>query len=356
MRILVGNPFGIGDVLFSLPLVRALRRAFPGGFLGFLCNGRTEELVAGWPELNWHRRFEKDEFRRVWARSRRQGMQMLLGLVDEVRRERFDLFLDLSLGWHYGLAAALAGIRRRVGFDFRRRGRFLTRRMPLTGFDQQPVPEYYLDLLPLAGISRAAPPDGPLTLSAEVERRVDRCWADLALPRDRKIVTLVPGGGTSWGRDASYKHWPAERFAQVGDSLASRHGAQVVVVGDQQEEPICRQVAERMQQKPKLGVQFPSLLLLAGLLKRSDVVIGNDGGTLHLASAVGARTVSIFGPVDGSVYGPYPARPIHRVVSLGLACRPCYRSFRFPPCPWDNRCLKELGVEPVLKAADALLA
>jgi ADP-heptose:LPS heptosyltransferase len=111
-----------------------------------------------------------------------------------------------------------------------------------------------------------------------------------------------------------------------------------------------------MGARPHLAIQLPSLLLLAGLLKRCALVIGNDGGTMHLASAVGTRTVSLFGPVDSSVYGPYPPRPIHRVVSLGLACRPCYRSFRFPPCPWDNRCLKELPVEQVLEAANALLA
>lgn len=356
MRILVANPFGIGDVLFSLPLVRALRRAFPAGHLGYLCNGRTQELIASWPELNWHCVFEKDEFRQGWARSRRQAWESLRELLRRVRHQRFDLCLDLSLGWHYGLGALLAGIPRRVGFDFRRRGRFLTRRLPLAGFHQQPVPEYYLDLLPLAGIPRSAPPDGPMPLPAGTEERLRRYCAERSLPAGGKILALVPGGGTSWGPHASYKHWPAERFAQVGDSLARRHGAQVLVVGDQSEEPVCRRVAESMQNKPRLAVQVPSLLLLAGLLRRCALVIGNDGGTLHLANAVGARTVSIFGPVDGSVYGPYPARPIHRVVSLGLACRPCYRSFRFPPCPWDNRCLKELGIEPVLEAANALLA
>ncbi len=49
MRILIANLFGIGDVLFSLPLVRALKASAPDPFIGYLCNARTEELVAAWP-------------------------------------------------------------------------------------------------------------------------------------------------------------------------------------------------------------------------------------------------------------------------------------------------------------------
>ena len=75
MRVLIANPFGIGDMLFSLPLVRAIRAAEPDAFIGILCNARTEELVSCWPELDWRHTFEKDEFRRRWKSSRRMGMR-----------------------------------------------------------------------------------------------------------------------------------------------------------------------------------------------------------------------------------------------------------------------------------------
>jgi len=168
------------------------------------------------------------------------------------------------------------------------------------------------------------------------------------------MAGIVPGGGASWGPNAVYKQWPPERFARMADHLA-RRGLQILLIGDAQEISLCRQVADRISVPPAFIVQVPSLLLLAGLLKRCRVVVGNDGGTMHLASAVGTPTVSIFGPVDASVYGPTPGGNTHRVVSKGLACRPCYQRFRFPPCPWDNACLKKLEVEPVLQAVDEIL-
>ena len=354
MRILVANPFGIGDVLFSLPLVRALRQAQPDSFLGYLCNRRTEELVAHWPELDWRLTFEKDEFRSALRDSRMGGIRFLNRTLRAVRKEKFDLLIDLSLGWQMGFAGILCGIPRRVGFNFRGRGRFLTCAVPLEGFSGRPVAEYDLDLLEPLGIPRPRSIPAGIPLPEQTDAEVDRYLEGHRVDPSAPMAGIVPGGGASWGPNAAYKQWPPERFARTADHLAQR-GLQILLIGDAKELALCRQVAERMSAPPALIVQVPSLLLLAGLLKRCRIVAGNDGGTMHLATAVGTPTVSIFGPVDASVYGPYPGNSSHRVVSKELACRPCYRGFRFPPCPWDNACLKKLEVEPVLRAVDEIL-
>lgn len=354
MRVLIANPFGIGDVLFSLPLVRAVRAAAPGAFIGYFCNRRTEELVASWPEIDWHHPFEKDEFRRRWKNSKRDGFRFLSGTLGALRQRRFDLLLDLSMGWHAGFAGLLCGIPKRAGFDFRGRGRFLTDAVPLKEFSH-PVADHYLDLLQPVGIPRPDRISWDLALSEEADRSA-RYYLQRNKLEGEALAALVPGGGASWGPNARFKQWPPERFAKVADHLARQHRLEILLLGDASEEPLCREVAARMSSPPRLIVQVPSLLLLASLLKRCRIVVGNDGGLLHLAEGAGAPTVSIFGPVNASVYGPVPDSPPHRVVAKTLACRPCYREFRFPPCPWDNACLKELDVGPVLKAAEELLA
>lgn len=355
MRALIANPFGIGDLLFSLPLVRAVRAAEPDAFIGILCNARTEELVGCWPELNWRLAFEKDEFRRRWKSSRAAGVRLLSRALGEIRRQRFDALIDLSLGWHTGFAGLLCGIRRRIGFNFRGRGRFLTEALRLQEFSSRPVADYYLDLLKPLGLPRPAAGLGwELALPEEARQRAGEYLRREQLA-GAELAAVVPGGGASWGPNARYKQWPPERFAQAADHLTRQHQLKILLIGDASEESLCREVAARMSAPPAAIVQVPSLLTLAGILRRCRLALGNDGGTLHLAEAMGTPAVSIFGPVDPAVYGPPPGSILHRVVAKRLACRPCYRSFRFPPCPWDNACLKDLEVAPVIEAADDLL-
>ena len=99
-----------------------------------------------------------------------------------------------------------------------------------------------------------------------------------------------------------------------------------------------------------------SLLSFAGIIAKAKRLITNDGGPLHMSVALGVKTVSIFGPVDEKVYGPYPASERHVTITKDkLPCRPCYNNFKFPECVNDNECLKGLDAKKVAKACLELL-
>ena len=86
------------------------------------------------------------------------------------------------------------------------------------------------------------------------------------------------------------------------------------------------------------------------------LVVTNDGGPLHMASALGVKTVSIFGPVDEKVYGPYPPSDKHIVITnKNITCRPCYKNFRFWGCPNNLSCVKDITVDEVFTAVRSLL-
>ncbi len=341
-------------MLFSLPLVRALRRADPTGWIGYLCNRRTEEIVELWSELNWRHTFEKDEFRNAFQKSPLKGIGFLSGLSSEIRRQKFDCLIDLSLGWQAGFVAAWAGIPKRIGFDYRGRGRFLTHKTKLDGFDSRPVADHYLDLLSSLGIPRPELTSDliHIDLPPAVREEAAGYLHSIGIPSGRPFFALVPGGGASWGPNSIYKQWPPERFAELAGKLMDRDSAECVIIGDKTEQPLCQAVAAQIKRPVSIAAPVPSLKILAGLLAQAEQVIGNDSGPMHLATAVGTRTVSIFGPVDAAVYGPAVADKNHRVVTRGITCQPCYHHFRFPPCPWDNACLKALSVESVLQAAE----
>jgi heptosyltransferase III len=220
--ILIVNPFGIGDVLFTTPLVRAVRRAFPESRIGYLCNRRTESLLRNNPNLDDLYVYERDEIVRMWRSSRRLWLGHLAWFMRQIVRAKFDFVIDLSLNERYSFILRLLGVRRCVGFDYRHRGRFLSDRVPIDGYHDVHVVEYYRRLLSFLGILMD---DGELEcrLSEDDETWADDWLRERQLADGKPLVGMVPAGGVSWGIGAPFRRWTTEGFAQVGDSLAERY-------------------------------------------------------------------------------------------------------------------------------------
>jgi ADP-heptose:LPS heptosyltransferase len=95
--ILIVNPFGIGDVLFTTPLVRAVRGTFPESRIGYLCNRRTESLLRNNPHLDDLYVYERDEIVRMWRSSRWLWLRHLAWFMRQIVRAKFDFAIDRSL-------------------------------------------------------------------------------------------------------------------------------------------------------------------------------------------------------------------------------------------------------------------
>ncbi len=353
--ILIVNPFGIGDVLFATPMVRALRRELPESRITFVCNARSVELVETNRHLSGVLVFDSGEFKQRWRASHREAWRSLRGLWTALRSLRCDLLIDLSLEGRYSVAAMLLGIGRRVGFDVKGRGRWLTQRVALAGYEGRYVAEHYLSLLDLIGV----PQDGQgldLWLTDEDQAAAHRCLVDVGIASDEPLIALAPGGGASWGASAVNKQWLPERFVEVGRALRRQH--RVVVIGGAGEAALCERVADGVAGETRSLAGRTMVRQAAALLRRCRLLVCNDGGLLHVAVSQDVPTVSIFGPVDERVYGPYApgSAERHRAVARDLPCHPCYRSFRMPPCPYDLACLKGLEASVVVAAAERLLA
>lgn len=352
-KVLIINIFGIGDVLFTTPIIRSLKTAYPDVGIGYLCNRRTSPLLERYPQIQRVFVYERDELEALRRRSTWQYLKAVGRLIREIKTERFDVGLDVSLNSFMSFLAFAAGIPNRIGYDYKGRGIFLTKKIPLTGYEGRHVVEYYLDLLGELGVSvRQKEMELPLTFE-------DTAWARRFLEENGlkegagHLIGVIPGGGESWGKDALYKRWPPERYAKLADKLVEKYKAQIILMGGQNEAQLCAQTASLMCRMPVVSAGKTSLGQFAALARRCSLVITNDGGPLHVAAAVGTKTVSIFGPVDERVYGPYPLGD-HRVINKEIACRPCYRKFRRADCAHIS-CLSQLSVEEVFeKVSDVL--
>lgn len=354
-KFLIINPFGIGDVLFTTPVIRAIKDTYPDAFIGYWCNQRVEGILKGNKKINLIFPLSRGDIKKIYKRSKLEGIRSFLSLLRRIRKERFDIYIDLSLEHHYSLIAKLLGIRKRVGFDYKGRGRFLTDKVKLDSYNSKHVVEYYLGLLDSIGI-RCGNYDLELNVCGRSKVRIDSILRCYGVIDTDLIIGIAPGAGGSWGKDAHLKHWPALKFAQLAKKIAESFNAKILILGDEAERPIADIIANVMQQKVIDLTGKTSLEELAAAIRSLKILITNDGGPLHMAVALGVKTVSIFGPVSELVYGPFPVNGArHIVLKNNLECRPCYRDFRLEPCQRKRECLEGIEIKEALEAVRGLI-
>ncbi len=351
-NILIVNPFGIGDVLFTTPLIANLKRAHPQARIVYLCNRRAAEVLSADQGIAKVLVYERDEFVAVYKKNPIEFAMKWLGLAYEIREARFDVVFDFSLNSTFGFLGLYAGIKRRIGFDHKGRGRLLSERIPLAGYEGRHVIEHYLDLLNRVGVP-VTERYMSISVGASEEKWAKDWLKEKGIALDSLIIALVPGGGQSWGAAAKNKRWPADKYARLADNIFAKCPGVIILLGDSKETQLAQDLIKQAHVPLYSAVGQTSILQMAALMRHCRLVIVNDGGPLHIAVAAGVKTVSIFGPVDPRVYGPYPSEG-HVVIQKGLACQPCYRRFRMAQCS-HVACLNNLSIEEVTRKVESLL-
>jgi len=352
-KYLIINPFGIGDVLFTTPVVRAIKEDNPENFIGYWCNERVEPILKNNPNISKIFALSRGDLKKIYQASKWQGISSSLGLFFSIRREHFDICLDFSLDHRYSLISKLAGISRRIGFNYKKRGRFLTDKVNIDGYHTKHAVEYYLDLLKFINIKPKSK-NLDLFIPKLNEIRIRHIFDGNLIEEKDLVIGIGPGAGASWGKDAAMKHWPALKFAQLADRITDGLKAKIIVLGDESERPIADIITNAMRHKPLDLVGKTTLEDLSAAIKNLRLLITNDGGLMHMAVALGVKTVAIFGPADDKVYGPYPPSANNIVIKKDLACRPCYKNFRLPACEFDKECVKSISVDEVFAAVRRL--
>ena len=353
MNILIVNPFGIGDCLFATPLIHTLKEKFPRHKLGFLCNKRTAGLLKNNPFLDRMFVYERDDFKCLLSVSWQKWLREFNSFIREIKKEKFDLAIDLSLAANFGFFLWIAGIKKRIGYNYKNRGYYLTASIKLAGYEDKHIVEYYNGLLELLEI-KPKYNHLELYLNEKDKRYAEDVFAYQNIGHQNLVIVIAAGGGASWGIDANLKRWPEENFILLVDKLVEKYKATVIIVGDLNEKDL---LINLKADKKIINLTGQTTLgQLAAVINKSDLFIGNDGGPLHIAVALGKKTVSFFGPVDPKVYGPYPAEESrHIVFKKTLKCSPCYRRFRLNPCQRNRECLERINVDEVIDGVGRLL-
>jgi lipopolysaccharide heptosyltransferase II len=333
-RILIWKLSALGDVILSTPSLRAIRRQFPASHITLAVGRSAYEVAARCPYLN--------DILIVDLRGKDRGPAGRLRLLRRLRAAGFDLSIDLQNSRRTHLLTWLSGVPARIGYR-RKFGWLLNRGVRLPKVVLAPIAHQHY-LLTHAGIA----PDGDrleLWPSALDEARAESLLEGVR--EDGKPVAAVhPGGSGRW----MTKRWDLERWAAVCDALAER-GARVIVIGGPEERVLGETLSSLTRHRPLLLAGQTSLLELACVLKRSDLFLGHDSSSLHVAAAVGAPAVALFGPTDPRRH--LPPSFAGTVIRKDVFCSPCY-SARCRTV--THACMKRISIEEVLAAALAILA
>jgi heptosyltransferase-2 len=315
----------VGDAVMSLPAIRAVREAFPGAHVTVAARAAVADLYAREGAIDGVMLFPRD---------RRQA-------AAELRREGFDCAILLPNSFDAALVAWMAHIPRRIGYRRDGRGWLLTEAIPPPEPGEIPRHErfYYLELLRRAGIIHEYP--------ACTEIRLDGYQALREAGLSSAVVGVSPGA--AYG-DA--KRWLPERFAETAVLVARAHGASVALFGSAAERELCEPVAAAIRADGIAVRNFAgetTLRQFIDLAAACRVFITNDSGAMHIASALGVPTVTIFGATDDTTTGPTGAWA--RVVREQVECSPCL----LRTCPIDHRCMTRVTAARVAGVALDLL-
>jgi len=328
-RWLVVTPNWFGDCLFATPVFRALRRHHPEAYLAVLTVPRCREVLDGNPYVDEAILYDED--------GRDRGLIGKLALIASLRRHRFDAVVILRRSLSRTLLLTLAGIPRRIGYAAARNRWLLTLRVPEP---RGPIhrADYYLGLL--EALRLPVDRSGCDFVVHEADRAViASLLAEQPGSNHQPLVVLNPGG--NW----EHKRWPAEAYAALGGRLMCDCGAAIALTGAPSDAELVQSIAARLPRPALIAAGRTTLRQAGALCQRADLIISNDSGPLHVAAAVGANVVGLFGPTTPALTGP-PLGPRVRLLAGSIGCPvPCYRLW----CP-VNLCMRQVTPDEVVEA------
>lgn len=170
-------------------------------------------------------------------------------------------------------------------------------------------------------------------------------FSKIGLNGNEKIVAIHPGSG---GKE---KNWPVQRFREIADYLIDNNGIKLLVISGPADEAVISALLKDIDMKSINVLENIPLPSLAAILERVSCFIGNDSGISHIAAAVGAPSVMIFGPTDPDIWAPRGNNV--NVVQTAYPCSPC-KAGKMRDCE-DQKCLETVEVAMIIKQIRYLL-
>ena len=336
MKIIVRGTNWIGDAVMQIPALRELRRIFPSAHIALQTRSWARGIFADADFVDELITFEKSESK----------IRDALAQAKVLRKRNFDLAVLFPNSFESALIAKLARIPQRFGYATDARSLLLTTavKVPEWKAERHEV-FYYLNLAAevekvISGAETVSSnaPKIDLKVSDERKTRARKILSENAVNLSGKIIALGVGSTNSRA-----KRWQAESYAELNDKLQKELNANVILVGAEDELDVSREVFEKSEIKPIILTGKTDLAEATAILSEIDLLVSNDMGLAHIASAVGTKTLVIFGPTNPKTTQPWNSE----IIRTAVECSPCM----LRDCPIDHRCMTGISADEVFSKA-----
>jgi len=345
-KILIIQPSSIGDVVYSLPLVRGLREQYPKATLSFLveetaapivtCNPNLDEVIV-LPRGEWVEEFKRSVFKEVVSK--------VTTFIKELQKRAFDLVINLHAAPRCAYLTKLLLPKNVSGLSVDEFGQplmmgsvwivhkyYITTNALMQDLRRLSLPELYMKI---GGGMPKIRKEVPIVIDSTVERRIDDLLGSLGIGRGQLLIGLNPGA------NFAARRWPPERYARLGDILLREYGAKVIIFGGQDDLELVERIVEMMEEEPVNLAGKTDLKELTALIKRCDHLITNDTGPMHIAGTCKTKTIVLTGPTRTGPYGQG-----HLLLQADLPCIGCGPTSN---CT-KGECMSAITVEMVREA------
>ncbi len=346
-RILVLRLGAVGDVIRTLPAVKALKEQVPSSSITWVVEEPSQAFLESQPEIDSIILFPRKRWTKGIKSSRTVWKTVCeaRGFITGLRKQKFDVVLDFHGILKSGLLSFLSGSPKRVGYDRNstKEGNFLFSNVRVR-LPKEKISRFDRNLALLRGVGLDVKDfKCSLRISPADREYVASFLKSSATPLKSPLIAIHPGTSPK----ALFKRWPPDRYARLADRLVRELSATILFTWGTEELEWVNSIRRGMEEPSLLGPKTESLTQLGELYRRCDLYIGGDTGPMHIASLMGIPAVVIYGPTDPIENEPFGS---HIKVRKEVGCNPCHNY----SCK-ELHCIKAVSTDEVFKATREIL-
>lgn len=340
MRILVVRFSSLGDLVLTSSPVKSLQQTYPQAEIFLLTKSKYQEIAAGIPFVSQIISFDSE--------IKHKGIAGFFNLIAELKSFHFDIIVDLHSNWRSFLVSRFLSARQKVKYNKRSWTRFLMVHLKLLKIKPKHTLELYQSALRKLGISSSI-------LSPQLDLKPeDSNWA-ISYLKERKVF---PGDylvGLSPGAKWETKRWDKEKYAETGLILAEKLNASIIIFGDEKEKDLVNQIAQSLKEQNPIMAVGLKLNQLVALIDRCKILVSNDSGLMHIATARNVLVVAIFGPTHPKLgFTPFGEKSI--ALTANVQCSPCSLHGQTPCYQKSRFCMDFISPQKVVEESLKILS